>query len=641
MNETEQISKELLDVSGDFKEGLELCNSDIPCLFITGKAGTGKSTLLRYFVEKTDKQVIVLAFTGVAALNVGGMTIHSFFKFPPRPITEEDIRKQPNRKIYQKLDTIVIDEISMVRSDLLDGIDLFLRKNGKDPNKPFGGIQMIFFGDLFQLSPIVTNDEELFFVTYYESEWFFDAHVCKNIDLHVHELKTVYRQKDAGFINLLDQVRKKSITHDQLQELNNCYDPLFSPPSKSSWITLTATNKTARRINDRKLASLSVPEYMYEGFISGDFPKKRLPTATELRLKESAQVMFVKNDMERRWVNGTIGKVHSLTEDTIKVELEQEGKKVIYSVGQVKWEIKKYKINYKTQSIDTDVIGTIVQYPLMLAWAVTIHKSQGLTFDKVVIDLGYGAFAHGQTYVALSRCTTFAGIVLSKKLHLSDIIVDDPVTGFSKTITDFERKTIVHSPVPEFSKEHENDKILPVPKLHEEQENDKVLVKEKGNCTLLGIERRKLSLIFVIGLIVLIVIFISYNSKFHVLGSNTNQVIITKTISATDTVEHTFIEVKTVESTKTFTPTKPPVVIGCVQASYLNVRSGPGIEYSIIDYLENEDCIDILNRDNDASWVRYEQGWVLASYLSMTTGYYEALPIATPKSPTVVPSPTK
>lgn len=420
-----------IEISDEFENAFSLLENMRDCVFITGKAGTGKSTLLKYFVANTKKQVVVLAFTGVAALNVGGETIHSFFKFPPRPIMDDDIRERSNREVYKLIDTIVIDEISMVRADLLDAIDKFMRINGRDISKPFGGIQVVFFGDLFQLSPIVSGTEESQYISsLYKSPWFFDANVMKSHPYKLIELTKVYRQKDASFIALLDSIRTGSFDNSHLNQLNQRFQVRQLQNGSTPNITLTSTNNLAAQINEAKLNQLVSPEFTYLGTIEGDFPKKALPTDTVLKFKQGAQVMFVKNDLSRRWVNGTIGKVYSLDKDSIHVEITENGTQSIYPVGIEKWEILKYKFDSISHRLDTEVVGAFTQYPLRLAWAVTIHKSQGLTFDSVVIDLGYGAFAYGQTYVALSRCTSYEGISLKKRIGRSDVRVDSEVNRY-------------------------------------------------------------------------------------------------------------------------------------------------------------------------------------------------------------------
>lgn len=420
-----------IEISKDFENAFSLLESTSDCIFITGRAGTGKSTLLRYFVANTKKQVVVLASTGIAALNIGGATIHSFFKFPPRPLTDDDIKESPNKEMYKAIDTIIIDEISMVRADLLDAIDKFLRMNGKDLRKPFGGIQVIFFGDLFQLPPIVSDEaESQYFATVYQSPWFFDAHVFK---VHPHkliELTKVYRQKDSDFITLLDAIRTGQFNDSHLQRINERFQIWQHPNGNTPNITLTSTNEIAHQINETELNKLPHPEFIYTGVVEGDFPKKTYPTNTVLRLKQGAQIMFVKNDSNRRWVNGTIAKIYSLENEAIYVEVTDKDNSFVYNVPKEKWEILKYKFDFVTRKLETEVIGTFTQYPLRLAWAVTIHKSQGLTFDKLIVDLGNGAFAHGQTYVALSRCTSYEGIFLKQRISKGDIRVDSEVNRY-------------------------------------------------------------------------------------------------------------------------------------------------------------------------------------------------------------------
>lgn len=646
-----------LDFSGDFKEGFDLANSEIPCILITGKAGTGKSTLLKYFVEHSDKQIVVLSFTGIAAINVGGVTIHSFFKFPLRPITNSDIKKVHQNKIYKLIDTIVIDEISMVRADLLDGIDLFLRKNGKDSSKPFGGVQMVFFGDLYQLEPIVTDEEKQFFDSYYNSPWFFDAKVIENINFRELELRTVFRQNDERFIDLLDSVRIKTIDHEKLNIINGQYDPKFSPSLNSPWITLTATNKTANRINHNKLSLLSGDEYLYEGHIEGNFPKRRLPAPTDLKLKEDAQVMFVKNDFQKRWVNGTIGKVNYVDADTIKVTIENDGELITYSVDQVTWEINKYTINKSAQSIDTEIIGSFTQYPLKLAWAVTIHKSQGLTFDKVVLNLGTGAFTHGQTYVALSRCRSLEGIVLSKKIHQSDIIVNPRVKEYYEK-REFEK---IYQPelskpsTPEIHKEEkEQIEVIPVSIIGNNKgrkpEPEKVSVLDTGESLddkispQIGIFHSK-SVLLISGVFLVTVVsflFGRWSSIDFQMGFWKRQDVaqsIENTPSSKENIEEE-------EKNRTITITSTPqgvmkeilTIEACVTAKNLSVRSGPGTKYSVLDYIHEGDCIEILSKNRENTWVLYKDGWVSIYYLDVKENAINSLPVSTPIAPVVVPT---
>lgn len=425
-----------ITIDKDTEKVISILENTTDCIFITGKAGTGKSTLLRYFVANTKKNVVVLAYTGIAALNVGGETIHSFFKFPPRPMNDEDIKESPGQEIYKTVDTLVIDEVSMVRADLLDAIDKFMRINGKDSDSAFGGTQVILFGDIFQLPPIVSDDAESQYIfSEYKSPWFFDSHVIQKHPPIVIELTKVYRQKDVEFITLLDAIRTGSMSQTQLQSLNyRCYIHQFSEKC-SQFITLTPTNKLAQEINITELSGLPFPEYSYTGIIEGEFPKKSYPTDTVLKLKQNAQVIFVKNDRERRWVNGTIGIIKSIDSESISVEINDKGKTITYPVHQEKWEVLRYKYNFGSRKLETEVVGAFTQYPLRLAWAITIHKSQGLTFDNVVLEIGDGAFAHGQTYVALSRCRSLDGIILKKRINMGDIKVDPAVTRYYSEIS--------------------------------------------------------------------------------------------------------------------------------------------------------------------------------------------------------------
>ncbi|MCB0662427.1 MAG: AAA family ATPase, partial [Saprospiraceae bacterium] len=378
--------------------------------FITGRAGTGKSTLLRLFRTTTRKKIVVLAPTGVAALNVKGQTIHSFFGFPGRPLSPKDIKKVRNKKMYENLDVIIIDEISMVRADLLDNIDLFLKINRNNP-EPFGGVQMIFFGDLFQLPPVVASDAEaMLFNNFYESPYFFSAQVFDHgYTMEMLELHKVYRQENRYFLRLLDAIRTNRIDREDLEELNERYLPDFD--LDDHYITLSPRNYKVDQINERKLKDLDTEEEVFFADVKGNFDPRLYPTEQALKLKLGAQVMFIKNDPEKSFVNGTIGKVVEFGTGTVKVEIKEEGKTKVIEVGKLDWEILKYVQGKEDEkSIDTEVIGTFSQIPLRLAWAITIHKSQGKTFERVIIDMGKGAFEHGQTYVALSRCTSLEGI---------------------------------------------------------------------------------------------------------------------------------------------------------------------------------------------------------------------------------------
>lgn len=428
------VKKRRVELNEQFQKALELLENTSKNVFITGKAGTGKSTLLTYFRDTTKKKIVVLAPTGVAAINVRGQTIHSFFKFKPH-ITFETVKKEKikdERNIYKKLDAIVIDEISMVRSDLLDCVDKFLRLNGKNADSPFGGVQMIFIGDLYQLPPVVKGDEREIFKTHYTSQYFFDAHVFENFPVELIELEKIYRQKDQAFIDLLNAVRNNSANELHFALLNKRHDPDFEPAGKELYIYLTTTNQLAREINQYKLSLVKKKLHVYEGQISGDFDTSALPTQVELAVKTGSQIMLLNNDSAGRWVNGSIGKIIDIEQDEEDKDIlivELADGEIVY-VEQFTWELFRFSYNDEKCSLVSETVGTFTQYPLTLAWAVTIHKSQGKTFDKVIIDIGNGTFAHGQMYVALSRCTSLSGLVLKKPIQKKHIFMDWRVVKF-------------------------------------------------------------------------------------------------------------------------------------------------------------------------------------------------------------------
>lgn len=407
--------------------------------FVTGKAGTGKSTFIHYFAEKTQKRVLMTAFTGIAAINVGGQTIHSFFRFPLKPLLPEDheitiFEKYSQKfKIIEKIDTIVIDEISMLRSDILEAIDFSLRKNGGNPNKLFGGKQLIFVGDIFQLPPVLAESiEGIRFDEIYKSEYFFDSHSYKKISPEYFEFIFSYRQKDdLAFVELLDKVRVCKVDDATLNKLNERYNPDYLPKIEEFVINLTSNNAIANSENALKLRELPYSELPpFEALIINEFQESKYPTSKILELKKNAQVIFIKNDIGRRWVNGTIAKIDFITKDFIEIRL-QDGS--IHKLEKETWENRRYKYDKEKKRIVSEIIGTFTQYPIKLAWAITIHKSQGLTFDKVIIDLGTGAFVNGQVYTALSRCRTFNGITLKQKLRHEDIISDRRIIDFHET----------------------------------------------------------------------------------------------------------------------------------------------------------------------------------------------------------------
>lgn len=423
-----------ISLSQEFSGVLDQLEYTKDHLFITGRAGTGKSTLLQVFRNTTKKRVVVLAPTGIAALNVRGQTIHSFFGFPPRLLNKSEIEKRKNFRIYVNIDMIIIDEISMVRADIIDNIDYFLRIN-RNVNAPFGGVQMIFFGDLFQLPPVVSTPfEKEYFRTTYPTPYFFSAVAIHHVELKMVELLHVYRQEERNFINLLDNIRLNSLDYDDFMYLNERHLP--APEEDDFFITLCSRNDIANRINENELKSIQLPEVAYQATVVGEFNPQLYPTDFNLILKEGAQVMFVKNDLQKQFVNGTIGIVTEANYERIMVRIPDEnGPDKTIEVDRQEWEILKYENDAdKPQQITTKVVGTFKQYPLKLAWAITIHKSQGKTFDRVIIDMGGGAFESGQTYVALSRCRTLEGVILKQPLRNRDIIVDERITEYYEQV---------------------------------------------------------------------------------------------------------------------------------------------------------------------------------------------------------------
>lgn len=415
-----------IELNNEFRKALKLLENTSSNIFVTGKAGTGKSTLLEYFRSITMKRIAVLAPTGVAALNIKGQTIHSFFHFKP-DITPDTVRRAYNTGMYKAIDAIVIDEISMVRADLLDCVDQFMRLNGRDASLPFGGVQMIFIGDLYQLSPVVTDVEQEIFNGPYKSQYFFDSYAFNDLIFEFIELTKHYRQKDKEFIDLLNAIRNNSATETNLNDLNKRYNPTFFPNDSEMYITLTSTNKLADTINNIHLSKIPKMSYTYSSSITGEFNKKVLPADENLVLKEGAQVMLLNNDTRKRWVNGSIGKIVRIGEGRIEVRLI-DGSEV--NVEPYTWELFKFSYDNIAKKLSSNKMGSFKQYPMTLAWAVTIHKSQGKTFDHVVIDIGAGTFASGQLYVALSRCTTLDGIVLKRRIEKGHIITDKRIVDF-------------------------------------------------------------------------------------------------------------------------------------------------------------------------------------------------------------------
>lgn len=428
----------------EFQCAWNLLQNTHKSVFLTGKAGSGKSTFLKYICKNTKKKNIVLAPTGISAVNVGGQTLHSFFKIPFKPLLPDDPEFSPRKirqtlryskdkvKIIRELELIIIDEISMVRADIIDFIDKVLRVYSNNMREPFGGKQLLFVGDVFQLEPVVTRDMRDILSRFYTQFFFFNARVFGDLGLVPIELQKMYRQTDNTFLSLLDRVRNNHASAQDIAQLNQRYNPNFTDNGEFV-ITLAMRRDTVDAINDEHMRALTTPEYTFTGVITDKFPENELPTNKELVLKQGAQVIFIRNDKDNRWVNGTLAKVYEVSDDTLRVEMENGE---IYKLEREMWENMQYTYDEKEKKIIESVLGTFSQFPIKPAWALTVHKSQGLTFNNVVIDFGGGAFTSGQTYVALSRCTTLEGITLLKPLSARDIIVSTAVVTFSRSFND-------------------------------------------------------------------------------------------------------------------------------------------------------------------------------------------------------------
>ena len=417
-------------LTDEFKDALSLLEAKPvvqPLIFITGRAGTGKTTLLKYFASHTAQNVVVLATTGLAAINVHGQTVHSFFHLKPGNLLDLSNLKRLPRRIVDAVDTIIIDEASMLRADLLDAIDYILQISTHS-DEPFGGKKIILFGDLFQLPPVEEKTSGGLFDIFretYASPYFFEAHVLKRLPLEVFELKRIFRQQtDKDFAHLLNLIREGQATQPQLDHLLNTRKTFELPENFENCIILSPTNREASARNLHYLSQLPGEEFVYEATVSDGFKQKSTPAEQTLRLKKGAKIMMLMND--DHWVNGDIGTVYDLGPDFIKVEL----KGCVYEVAPQVWEDVKYEVNLLTQKLEPRVQGFFKQYPLKLAWAITIHKSQGLTFDNIYLDIGRGAFATGQTYVALSRCRTLEGVHLKKDISVNDVLCDKRVQHF-------------------------------------------------------------------------------------------------------------------------------------------------------------------------------------------------------------------
>jgi ATP-dependent exoDNAse (exonuclease V) alpha subunit len=423
-------------VNRDFDNAIGLALYVNRSVLITGKAGTGKSTLIKKISNSILKKFVVVAPTGIAAINAGGVTIHSFFKFPLRELLPNDrgikifANNSEQKNIILAMDTLIIDEISMVRADLIDAIDYSLRHNGDKPHLPFGGKQIIFVGDFFQLEPVINKDskESKVLKEIYKSLFFYNAKVFENIKLYSVELKKVYRQLDLDFISLLDRLRVNELTQEDIDKLNTRVVNQFEIEKNDYAITLTTRTAMAANVNNLKLEEIQSKAFNYPAQISGLFEENKYPTESILKFKVGSQIIFIKNDPSKRWANGSLGKIISLNRTTIKVELNT-GK--VHTVNKVAWENTAYQYSPEANRIVQKVVGTFIQYPLKLAWAITIHKSQGLTFDRAIIDFGEGAFASGQAYVALSRVKTFEGLYLKQKIKAEDIFLNDEIKQFA------------------------------------------------------------------------------------------------------------------------------------------------------------------------------------------------------------------
>lgn len=443
------IDIEKIDLNNqELQNALQLVQFTHRSLFLTGKAGTGKSTFLHYIAQTTKKKYVILAPTGIAAINVGGATLHSFFKLPFHPLLPNDRRYSTQQlrntlkynsekiKLIRELELIIIDEISMVRADIIDFIDKILRVYSHNMRIPFGGKQLLLVGDVYQLEPVLKEEDWQLLQPYYPSKFFFDAHVFRTFQLVCIELQKVYRQRDDKFISILDHIRTSTVTNTDLSLLNQQVGQHQPMDAHQLSITLSTRRDTVDYINGLHLSKLPGDATILHGSIDGEYPENNLPTPIELEVKTGAQILFIKNDREKRWVNGTLGTIIGIGDEEdgkIYVRTEQDED---VDVEQEVWNNVRYTYNQKEQKVEEEILGSFQQFPLRLAWAITIHKSQGLTFNQVKIDLSGGVFAGGQTYVALSRCRSLKGIALQEPVKREDIYVNQEVVKFSKTYND-------------------------------------------------------------------------------------------------------------------------------------------------------------------------------------------------------------
>ena len=433
----------------ELQKALQLIEFSNRSVFLTGKAGTGKSTFLRHIASTTKKKHVILAPTGIAAINAGGSTLHSFFKLPFHPLLPNDSRYSARNirstlkyngekvKMIRELELIIIDEISMVRADIIDFIDKVLRIYSRNMSQPFGGKQLMMVGDVYQLEPVVRDEDRQLLQPFYPSSFFFDAHVFREKQVVSIELRKVYRQSDPVFIGILDNIRTSQATDRDLTLLNaRVTSTQFKAAQDDSLaITLSTTRDTVDFINTQHLEELPGDPVVYNGAVNGDFPESMMPTPIQLELKVGAQVIFIKNDMDHRWVNGTLGIIIGLDEDGSRIYIRKESGEEV-DVERDRWSNVRYTFNELEKRIEEEEIGSYIQFPVRLAWAITVHKSQGLTFNNVKIDFGHGVFAGGQTYVALSRCTSLEGIELNQPIRHSDVFVRDEVKRFAAGYND-------------------------------------------------------------------------------------------------------------------------------------------------------------------------------------------------------------